>query len=412
MTDPSPPEREPLPDAGQLARVTALAHQHLGLDVVYVAELAGERLIYRAVAGDAASFGITLGDGPRAESTYCQRLLDGTLPGVISDARGDARVADLPATREADIGAYLGVPLTLADGTVYGTFCCLSHDPDPSLSERDLRFMALLADLIVEDVDRSRTQARRREAIQGLIDRDDVLTACQPIIDLNDGRCLGVETLARFPEPFTRPDLAFAGAHAVGLGFELERLAAYKAAQLLPRLDAQQFLTINVSPQVLRVLARRASVMPDLPLGRMVAEITEHAVVDSYNQLRNDLAPLRERGLRIAIDDAGAGYASLHHVVELKPDFIKVDLSLVDGVADDHARRVAVSAFVLLALDLNARVVAEGVEALADLSALCDLGVDAAQGYLLARPSTDLGDLRHWRWQSPEHAALIAGARG
>jgi EAL domain-containing protein (putative c-di-GMP-specific phosphodiesterase class I) len=98
-------------------------------------------------------------------------------------------------------------------------------------------------------------------------------------------------------------------------------------------------------------------------------------------------------------------------VVELKPDFIKVDRSLVDGVAGDHARRVAVSAFVLLALDLNALVVAEGVEQLDDLSALCDLGVDAAQGYLLARPSTDLADLRHWRWQSPQHAALIAGAR-
>jgi GAF domain-containing protein len=264
MTGPflSATEPEAWPNGGQLSRVTALAHQHLGLDVVYVAELAGERLIYRAVAGDAASFGITLGEGPPAASSYCRRLVDGTLPGVISDTRSDARVADLPATRAANIGAYLGVPLLLADGSVYGTFCCLSHEPDPSLSERDLRFMALLADLIVEDVDRSRTQARRREAIQGLIDRDDLLTACQPIIDLNDGRCLGVETLARFPEPFTRPDLAFAGAHAVGLGFELERLAAYKAARVLPRLESEQFLTINVSPQVLRILAKRASDMP------------------------------------------------------------------------------------------------------------------------------------------------------
>ena len=83
------PSRDEGADAGQLARVTALAHQHLGLDVAYVAELVGERLIYRAVAGDGASFGIALGDGLPAESTYCQRLVDGTLPGVIADTRGD-----------------------------------------------------------------------------------------------------------------------------------------------------------------------------------------------------------------------------------------------------------------------------------------------------------------------------------
>jgi EAL domain-containing protein (putative c-di-GMP-specific phosphodiesterase class I) len=97
--------------------------------------------------------------------------------------------------------------------------------------------------------------------------------------------------------------------------------------------------------------------------------------------------------LRIAVDDAGAGYASLHHIVELQPDFIKIDRSLVHGVADDHARRVAVSAFVLLSLDLGATIVAEGVERPSDRSALCDLGVHAAQGYLLGRPSTCDSDL-------------------
>ena len=133
-----------------------------------------------------------------------------------------------------------------------------------------------------------------------------------------------------------------------------------------------------------------------LPWRRLVLEITEHAVVDRYGELRERLAPLRERGLRVAIDDAGAGYASLHHIVELAPDLIKVDASLVHGVADDRARRVAVSAFVLLALDLGATVVAEGVERPTDLATLVELGVDAVQGYLLARPTTDPQQLSTW----------------
>ena len=128
-------------------------------------------------------------------------------------------------------------------------------------------------------------------------------------------------------------------------------------------------------------------------------EITEQSVVDSYPDLRASLVPLRAHGLRIAIDDAGAGYASLHHIVELRPDFIKVDRSLVHGLADDDARRVAVSVFVLLSLDLERTVVAEGVERSRDLAALRDLGVQAAQGFLLGKPSAERDDLV--RWTSP-----------
>ena len=137
----------------------------------------------------------------------------------------------------------------------------------------------------------------------------------------------------------------------------------------------------------------RAQLRTDFPLSKLVVEVTEQSVVRCYEELRDVVAPLRAQGLRMAVDDAGAGYASLHHIVELQPDFIKVDRSLVHGVADDHARRVAVCAFVLLSLDLGATVVAEGVERSRDLSTLRDLGVHGAQGYLLGRPSTCGDDL-------------------
>jgi len=112
--------------------------------------------------------------------------------------------------------------------------------------------------------------------------------------------------------------------------------------------------------------------------------------------------------LRLAIDDAGAGYASLKHVVELQPDIIKIDRSLIDGCAADRARRSAIGAFVLLALDSGAMVIAEGVELPADLEAIRDLGVDAAQGYLLARPTADRRKLQ--RWTAEPLAAFAAGS--
>lgn len=131
-------------------------------------------------------------------------------------------------------------------------------------------------------------------------------------------------------------------------------------------------------------------------LGRLVLELTEHAAVQCYASLRDALGPARERGLRIAIDDAGAGFASLHHIVELRPDIIKIDRSLIDGVSADRSRRSVVKALVALADDLGAGSVAEGVERRADLDTARELGVQAAQGYLLARPDLDRGRLLDW----------------
>jgi EAL domain-containing protein (putative c-di-GMP-specific phosphodiesterase class I) len=376
-----------------LHRVVELAHRHLGLDLVYIAELTSGSLLFREVAGDTASFGVRLHDGIPAQGTYSQLLAAGRIPPVIPDTSADARVAALAATSHVGIGAYIGVPLALPDGTPYGTLCGVNHEPDPSLGERDVAFMTILAELIVFDLEEQRRRANLHRALTELIETEDIEIAFQPIVDIHSGACLGVEALSRFPEPFDLPEQLFADADAVGLSLELERLAIREAWNGLALIHAEQFLAFNVSPDALLELGRRAQGRADLPLSQVVVEVTEQSVVRSYDELRDVVVPLRGQGLRVAVDDAGAGYASLQHIVELRPDFIKVDRSLVHGVADDHARRVAISAFVLLALDLGATVVAEGVERPHDLSALCDLGVTAAQGYLLGRASTRKDDL-------------------
>jgi EAL domain-containing protein (putative c-di-GMP-specific phosphodiesterase class I) len=371
-----------------LDRAAELTHRGVGVDVACIVELAGAAEVCRAAAGDAGSFDITVDQESTRAATYCRKLLASELPSVIPDTAADERVATLPETQDARIGSFIGVPLHLSDGTLYGALCGLSHAPTPGLDARDVRFMSMLAELIVSDLDEQRRREQLRSDLLHLIETEDVHVAYQPIIDLHGQGCLGVEALARFPEPYTKPDRTLAAAEDLGLRLELERIVVSQAWRIIPLLAPAQFLALNLSPDALVSLARRARQRDDVCLSQVVVEVTEHAVVESYTALHRELVPLRERGLRIAVDDVGAGYASLRHVMELRPDFIKVDRSLIHGIAHDRARLVVVSALTSIATDLGATVIAEGVEQPADLSTVRELGLHAVQGYLLGRPTT------------------------
>lgn len=390
----------------RVERVMELARRHLRMEVAFISQLHEGKQNYRAVHGDAASFGLRVGGADAIETTYCNLMVQGRIGNVVPDSAANGLTSGLAMTGSAGIGSYAGVPLRYSDGTLYGTFCCLGHDAEPHLDERDAAFMAMLAELLTEDLDAQRELEALRDSI-ALTLRDERLTlALQPVVDLASGRCLGFEALSRFETG--PPDVVFAQAETVGLGLDMERLAARKAVvDLLPLLRAEQYLAVNLTPAAAVTLAMVAAALPDQPLDRLVLEITEHASVQDYTELRERLRPLRERGLRVAIDDAGAGFASLHHIVELEPDIIKIDRSLVDGVSTNKAQRSIVSAFVLLALDSGASLIAEGVETAADLAVLSTLGVDAAQGYLIGRPSTDRAQLVRWL-DTPD---LLAGCR-
>jgi EAL domain-containing protein (putative c-di-GMP-specific phosphodiesterase class I) len=385
----------------ELADVVALIQRHMGVDVAVVAMLTGDGQTYRAVAGDAASFAIAPHASDTRPGTYSERLVADQIPNVICDATTDARVADLPVMPGARVGSFVGVPLRLSDGTVYGTLCCLSHEPNPELGERDVHFLSMIGELIVPGLDAERARQRLRADLLEVIEAENVDVAYQPIFDVRSNVCLGVEALARFPAPFAGPDRTFAAAEHVGLGLALEELVVRQAWRVLAQLAEDQFLALNLTPGSLLQLARRANRREEVPLSALVVEITEHTAIDAYADLRAELERLRERGLRLAVDDAGAGYASLRHVLELRPDIVKVDRSLIHGLADDRARRITVSAFVSLANDLGATVVAEGVEHARDYDAVRELGVHAAQGYLLGRPSTHPHDLAGWIHREP-----------
>jgi EAL domain-containing protein (putative c-di-GMP-specific phosphodiesterase class I) len=379
----------------ELNGLVALTHRHLGPDVVFIAELVGGGLVYRAAAGDVASFNIVKNAAPVAEP-YCQRLASGDVPSFVCDTSTDRPRPELPVSGDPRVGSYIGVPLWLSDGTLYGAFCGLSGEPDHELGPRDARFMAMLGEMIVHNLDELRSGQQLQAGVEALIESESVRVAYQPIIDLRTNACVGVEALARFPAPYLSPDETFAAAEGFGLGLALEELVVRRAWPVLEQLRSDQFLALNLTPGSLLALARRANARTDTPLSSLVVEVTEHTAIERYADLRRELVQLRERGLRIAVDDAGAGYASLRHVLELRPDIIKLDRSLIHGLAEDRARSLVASAFVSLAGDLGASVIAEGVERRADLQAVRELGLHAAQGYLLGRPSTDPKALSGW----------------
>ena len=138
----------------KIEEMLSAVREVLDMDVVFVSEFAGERMIFRALEGDAESFGWEEGEGFPIDESYCKRVLDGRIPRVVPDAKGEDATKDLRVTSEADIGSYAAVPLVLSDGRLYGTLCCVSHTPDPWLRQRDLGLMERVARQLIEQLER------------------------------------------------------------------------------------------------------------------------------------------------------------------------------------------------------------------------------------------------------------------
>jgi PAS domain S-box-containing protein len=245
--------------------------------------------------------------------------------------------------------------------------------------------------------------------IQRIIDSEAVTVALQPVIDLTSHEWFAAEALARFDDG-SSPATMFPMAEEIGRAADLELLTLGRALDALSVLPQGVALSVNASP-VCILDPRFSDVMRSHrhELSRVILEITEHSAVASYPEVEAVLAPLRRSGLRLAVDDTGAGYASFHHILNLRPDIIKIDRSLITDIDQDLARRSFITAIMLLALDLGAAVTAEGIERLEELDTLTTLGVDHAQGYLICRPSTDTHEWEQWqhtRWIQGAQAAL------
>jgi EAL domain-containing protein (putative c-di-GMP-specific phosphodiesterase class I)/DNA-binding NarL/FixJ family response regulator len=242
-----------------------------------------------------------------------------------------------------------------------------------------------LAGELVQRADTARRNELREDRIRRALDDDNVMEMVfQPICTLG-GEMMGAEALARFhATPQRGPDKWFAEAALVGLGPDLELKAAAAALASLPALSPDLFLAVNVSPETVRSESFRALFAGDAK--RIVVEITEHAPVDDYDLLKSALDPLRDLGLRLAVDDAGAGFASLRHILNLAPDIIKLDRALIDRIDEDRSRQALAAGLISFAEKIGATIVAEGIEREEEVRALVELGVGHGQGYFFARP--------------------------
>ncbi len=223
-----------------------------------------------------------------------------------------------------------------------------------------------------------------RMRIQETIDRRRFNCVFQPIVDLSSGEAVGVEALSRFSgEPLQGPDRWLADARRVNLGLELELAIAGAAVEEVGALPEGAFLSVNLSPDS---LASAYPLVADAGPRRLVIEVTEHAVIDDYEALQPHIAKLRAAGGRLAVDDAGAGFASLRHTLQLAPEFLKLDLSLTRGIDHDRGRRALAVGLIGFAGELGSEIIAEGIETREELEALQSLGVRRGQGLYLAAP--------------------------
>lgn len=379
-------------DRNLVRRVLGLAREHLGMDVAWVSELTESAQVIRTLSGNGDRFELREGSALDRAGSYCTRVVAGILPSVIPDTHADRRTRDLDVTHSLGLGlgAYVGVPLTAPGGRVSGMLCCISAGPRPGLDERDAGFLAALAQVVSHELAHEVEASARQEALHGRsarILRDESLwSVFQPIVDVRRGALVGVEALTRFDGPPHRPDALFAEAAGAGLGLEMELLAIRTALRHLGDVPAGAYLSVNASPDTLTAPELHA-LLAQLPAERIVVEVTEHVPVSDYDRLTAAIASLRALGVRLAVDDAGAGFASLSHIIKLHPDFIKLDISLTRALHVDPVRQALATSLLGFARAIGASMIAEGVEATGELDVLARLGVQFAQGYLFARPA-------------------------
>jgi diguanylate cyclase (GGDEF)-like protein len=244
--------------------------------------------------------------------------------------------------------------------------------------------------------------APQRSEIERILQEKAIEPLYQPVASLTTGRLIGYEALARFPDaPDRPPSTWFAQANACGLGPELEAAAIQAALATLGRPPGTH-IAVNVSPSALSTDAVK-SVLPD-DLSDVIVELTEHEVYVGDSLLADSLAQLRERGARIAIDDAGAGYAGLKQVMWVRPDIVKLDLDLTSAIHSDPVRMALVESLVRFARRVGAAVCAEGIENHDDIEVLANLDVPCGQGYAIGRPAPP------WSQVSPPAAETCRSA--
>lgn len=249
-----------------------------------------------------------------------------------------------------------------------------------------------------EPRDRSREQAELRR----IVEEGDIEVVFQPIIDLRSTRTLGYEAFTRGPRDthFEQPRVMFECSKNLGIARELDLLCQRRTLDRARAFFNGEKLFMNALPSSLLDPAFRDHLLTDLPEDLpvrredIVIEIADRDTIGDYNLFGHEVAELRSRGFRLAVDDVGTGASSLQTIAEIRPDFIKVDGSLIRNMHLSLVKQEVLRSLCQVARSIEATVVAEGIENEEELTSVCDCGVAYGQGYLLALPRRDLPAVR------------------
>lgn len=366
------------------------ARRHLGMKAAYISRIDGDKshLVYV----DAPGFEPVMRAGSVREldEVYCRHILEGRIPPFLPDAACHGLTRRLPITHAIPVGAHISVPIRTRGGEVSFLFCCLDTEANPSLNARDLGIARLFAEIAGAQIEQKEKQERQilntRRKIERLVSLKQFSIVYQPLWNIRTGNVFGFECLARFPtDPQRSAQSWFAEADSVGLLADLELALIAMALTTAKSLPETIRLSINVSASTI-LDSRFAETLMRFNVSQLLIELTEHAQIVDYDAVAEALRPLRRMGARIAVDDAGAGFASLQHLIGVNADLIKLDRSLIQNIDKAPASRAMIAALRHFAADTNSTVLAEGIETQAEFDALAALGVEFGQGFLLGKP--------------------------
>jgi len=303
---------------------------------------------------------------------------------VTADSSNEAR------ERALSVGAkdFVTKPINIAEVVLRVANLLESRALYKGLRQHNAELAGELLRRDQSDSARQRGRTERIARVESVLARNAIDIVFQPIVDLRSGHVAGVEALSRFSdEPVRPPDVWFDEATSVGLGAALELRALERALAHIDAIPEAAFMSVNLSPEV---AGQRDAVeiINGAPTGRIVVEITEHGQIRDRSTLNASLDAMRTRGVRVAVDDAGAGFAGLQQILDLRPEIIKLDLAITHGIDTDPIRRALASCLLSFATEIGSLIVAEGIETRDELVTLQKLGIVLGQGYFLALPGS------------------------
>lgn len=360
----------------------------LDISVAFASQFVSANRIFLFVSSEGQNGSAEISDSDEIMENFFHYIERGHFSKILDDATASQF---LGGSGDIDYGsaAHIGVPLVFSDGRVFGSICCFSERPDLNYNEKDLFLVQVAARIISELMERHLEQLimkdQARDRIKQAIEFGEFEIVYQPIVDLDTRRLDGLEALARFPDNLQRPPTAwFEEASDVGLEVDLDLALIRRAIEILPQLRETTYVSLNVSANTV-LSGRLPETLQHTDCNRLVIELSEHHAVDDYRLLNKCLKKI-SGDWKLAVDDVGAGYSSMRHILDVGPDIMKLDISFVRDIDRRPSRAALVKAIMTFADSSNTLLIAEGIESEDEWKELQRLGVKYGQGYYFAKP--------------------------